>query len=347
MKKFLYQIFIVLVMSSCVSKEQTMLSSFPLEYSVVLQELSIEKDSIRNPYLMGSVADKLFFVNRNMDKLVSMFDLKSGNFIGDFISKGVGPNELLFISSISSAGKQLAVFDATMGSGVMQYYTVNYDGLQFDSEIDLPNHSEELISAFNGISLADDGLMVTGLTSSRRLIWIDMQGKVWKSFGDYPDDEEKSCMEKGFAYQCFMTYSFFHKVLAVGNCFGEGISFYDLQNKSAPLLLAEYIGSSPKYKPAQDGVIFDRENILGVVEMESTPDYCVVLYRGKSYFGTEYGGDKLLFFDWNGQPVTIVPLDQVYKNMAYDEENNRLILLGISKEHGDYRVVAIDMSLIC
>lgn len=323
-----------------------MLSFFPPMSNAVLQELVIEKDSIRNPYLLGSVSGKLLFVNRNVDKLISMFDLESGRFIGDFVSRGEGPNELLFISSINSAGKLLAVFDATMGPGVMQYYAVDSLGLQLESTTVLPDKSKELVSVFNAISLEDDGLVVTGLTSSKRLVWLNKSGEEWNSFGDYPGKGEKSAVENAFAYQCFMAYSFSHKVLAVGNCFGEGISFYDLQNRDKPQLLSEYVECCPKYKSAQDGVIFERDNILGVVEMESTPDYCVVLYRGEAHSGTEYGGDKLLFFDWSGKPLLAVLLDQVYENIAYDEGSNRLILLGISKEDGDYRLASMNVSMV-
>lgn len=353
MKKFMYIIllrqlieksclfFIVFSLFSCGNNEHKLLSLFPSLENAVLMEKSIDMDSIRDPYLMKCVSGKLCFANLRFEKMISMFDIESGKFIGDFISRGMGPDDLIFISNLCKTDNRLSVFDADKKE--MRFYDINGDSIREVTKSLLQYHPEHLISAFNAICLNEDCLAATGVVKSGRITLEDSCGNVIAVFGDYPDEKNKTDVEKGFAYQGFMAYSIENKVLSIGSAFGESIAFYDLSDKNNPVLLKEYIYAYPSYRLFDNDVIWEKDNIFGVIGIESSPSYCIVLYRGEPQSGNEYGGDKLLFFDWLGNPVRAMQLDQIYTNLAYDETHNELWLLGSDKQTHGYKLVSVAM----
>lgn len=57
----------------------------------------------------------------------------------------------------------------------------------------------------------------------------------------------------------------------------------------------------------------------------------------------DYGGNKILIFDWKGNPIKLIVLEQQYTNLAIDEENKRILLLGTSSETKDYIISEIEL----
>lgn len=347
MKKYIYSFVLVFLLISCEDKKRDMLAMFPSISTAVMQEIEIEMDSIRNPYMMECVQGKLFFANMNQAKMVSQFDLASGKFLGDFINRGEGPGELLFISTMSACDKQLTLFDSDR-KNILFYSIDKLNGNISDgSQVSLRNDSSVLISAFNCMPLTNEYFVATGLVRNKRMALLDNTGKVLIGFGDYPGDRKATDTENGFAYQSVMAYDQTKKVLAVGSYFGESIAFYDMSNLTSPSLLKEYIYAFPKYKDVSDGdskgVAFERDNKMGFIAMKPSSKYCIGLYNGKERTGMEYGGDKLLFFDWTGKAIKAMQLDQMYENMAYDENNDELILFGTDEQTSGYKLAVVKL----
>jgi len=312
----------------------------------VVQENRIEIDSIRNPYLMECVQGKLIFANMNQSKMISLFDATSGKFIGDFLDRGEGPEESLFISNLVECDNQLAVFDSEKQR--MCVYSVDAEKPQKISEIVFQTDSALLFSMFNCIPLDGGYIAATGLVKGNRIALLDYTGKAITGFGCYPGAKKDSDVENGFAYQGFMAYNPTKKTLAMGSGFGESISFYRMENTMSPVLLEEYVYALPAYKDASNeysqGVAFKKENIMGFIAMKPSPDYCIGLYSGDVRNGVEYGGDKILLFDWNGKAVKALQLDQLYQQIAYNSQNREIVLFGVDKESGEYRVVTLPFS---
>lgn len=345
MKHHFYLFLFIIALTACEDKKQDMLSQFPHISIAAIQEKEIETDSIRNPYIMECVEGKLFFANMNQPKMISQFDVTSGKFLNDFLDRGEGPKELLFISSLTECNKQLAVFDSEKRQ-LFFYSTSNEEPLK-ESEITLLNDSLVLISMFNCIPLDKEHFAATGLVRDNRIALLNHTGKAIKGFGDYPGNKKDADTENGFAYQSFMAYNPTEKILAIGSCFGESISFYNMNDLTSPFLIKEHTYAYPAYKDVTNersqGVAFKQENIMGFIAIKPSPKYCIGLYSGKERSGIEYGGDKILLFDWTGKAAKALQLDQTYQQMAYNKQNDEIILLGTDKESGDYRIVAIQL----
>lgn len=312
----------------------------------VVQESKIEIDSIRNPYLMECIQGKLIFANMNQPKMISVFDVASGKFMGDFLDRGEGPEESLFISNLEECDNQLAVFDSDKLRMCM--YSVDGESPQKTREIVFQTDSAVLVSMFNCIPLSGGYIAATGLVKGNRIALLNQAGKAITGFGSYPGAKKDADVENGFAYQGFMAYNPTKKTLAMGSGFGESISFYSMENPVSPALLKEYIYALPTYKDASNehsqGVAFKKENIMGFIAMKPSPDYCIGLYSGDVRNGMEYGGDKILLFDWSGKTVKALQLDQFYQQIAYNHQNREILLLGVDKESGEYRVVTVPFS---
>lgn len=323
-----------------------MLSQFPSVSMAVVQEMKIEADSIRNPYLMECVQGKLVFANMNQSKMISVFDVVSGEFVGDFLDMGEGPEESVFISNLEECDNQLAVFDS--GKQRMCVYSVDGESPQKTSEIVFQTDSAVLVSMFNCIPLGSDYVAATGLVKGNRIALLNQSGKAITGFGSYPGAKKDADVENGFAYQGFMAYNPMNKTLAMGSGFGESISFYRMDPLESPTLLEEYVYALPAYKDASNeysqGVAFKKENIMGFIALKPSPEYCIGLYSGDVRNGMEYGGDKILLFDWNGKAVKAFQLDQLYQQIAYNSQNREIILFGVDKESGEYRVAALPFS---
>lgn len=191
-------------------------------------------------------------------------------------------------------------------------------------------------------------IAATGLTKEHRIVLLDGHGVPYQAFGDYPGARAKaSGVENGLAYQAFMAYQPDKEVLAIGSSFGESVLFYDLRKVETPALLKEHTCAVPQYRNTSDkqsqSVAFGQDNIMGFLSLKASDQYCIGLYNGQKRVGMEYGGDKLLLFDWNGSPVKCLQLDQTYEQMAYDEQGNRVILLGLDKVTGEYKVMAVQI----
>ena len=343
---FFYVLLLSFLLAACTGRKQDMLSLFASIDKAEFFKLDIEADSIRNPYLMECAEGKLFFANINYSSLISVFDLSSGKHAGDFLTRGEGPEETLFVSNLAECGGKLSVFDSDKQKVV--FYHITEDGLAKSSSIELQNDTTSLFSAFNCLPLDTGRIAATGLTKEHRIALLDGHGVPYQVFGDYLGARAKaSDVENGFAYQGFMAYQPDKKILAIGSSFGESVLFYDLGKAETPALLKEYTCAVPQYRNTSDeqsqSVAFGQDNIMGFLSLKASVQYCIGLYNGHKRAGMEYGGDKLLLFDWNESPVKCLQLDQTYEQMAYDEQGNRVILLGVDKVTGEYKVMAVQI----
>lgn len=331
------------LLTACQDTPPNLLSRFPDVETGTVENEEFEIDSVRNPYLMACVEGSIFFANLNLPLMLSQFDATSGKFMGDFLSRGEGPEELLFISGLSTYKDRLAVIDSDKKE--MLLYQMTKDGMaRRDSQITLQNDSAILISLFNCIPLTEEYTVATGLVRGNRLALLNNHtGKAIKGFGNYPGNKKDADIENGFAYQGFMSYQPTKKVLAIGSGFGESISFYDMSHPTSPTLIKEYIHAYPAYKDISNqqsqGVVFKKENIMGFIAMTASPDYCIGLFSGKEH-SSQHGGDKLLLFDWNGNAQKAIQLDQPYDQLTYNEQARKVLLFG-TEQSGNYRLASI------
>ena len=348
MKQYHNLLFTTILLTACATApKESILEEFPQPEAVEVTIKNMETDSIRAPYIMECAAGKLVFANYGYPQLLTAFDSNTGQYIGDYLNTGNGPNELIHVTSLDSRGDKLIVHDSNINKVVIysQEGLLNHD--KWDSQISLQVDSATLFFPFECCLLQNGYMVVNGIIKGHRMALLDKEGRCILPFGNYPGEDE-SYVANAFAYQSKMEYNSDEKILAIASFNGENIAFYNLSNLQSPSLVKEYIGAAPIYNDVSDSesksVVFKKESVVGFISLAASPQYCIGLFRGKPYEGREYGGDKLLLFDWTtGKAVKALQLDQTYTNLTYDVQNEEIILLGEDEETFDFRVVTISL----
>lgn len=336
-----------ILLSSCMTGNR--LAHLFLDGGVLsAQTSSIEKDSILNPFMMRLVNDRLFMCNISTP-MVTYFDWQTGKCIGHFGSKGVGKGEFINFNSVSVYDSTLVLFD---GNKKECYFIpdvlapTDYKGVKIEEVED--------IVPFKVIALEEDLLLVTGIIKDGRFALYNGKGHFLSVFGEYPKEghgSSENSARNAFAYQSHVAYEPYTKVLAIGNAFGEGVSFYNLENTDKPYLIKEIFTNPPQCKDSStknsSSVVFTKENIMGFVDICSYEKYFIGLFCGeKRVRGKEWkGGNNLFIFDLKGNPIRKITLSKSYLQMSVG--GKELVLLGTDNEAGNFEVDKINLDIIC
>ena len=329
--------------SSCIS-ERKMTDLFDVEEYLVPQSVALEHDSIQNPILMRVVNKRLFLSNAFCSPILTVFDCVNGKCIGHFGNKGVGENEFVDFNSISSLNHSLVLYDNNKSECIIiedVYSLDDYDRIKIQRS--------EGFQPFNIVGLDKDLLLGTGIIKNGRFALLDKDGTLLSVFGQYPLENEKekqNYISDAFAYQSHVAYLSSTKSLAVGNYFGEGISFYDMSDFLSPKLVRDIQLRYPSYKDtSNDGslsVTFTKDNVIGFIDLVPFGNTFIGLYCGeKKERGKMWrGGDILLFFDSSGSPLKEVKLSEKYLQLSVIGSD--LYLLGIDSKTDDYVIKKVN-----
>lgn len=328
------------ILSSCVGHRGTMTDLFQVSAYGLDSIININTDSLRSPYAMEYQNDTYIFCDIHNDKFLSLFN-EDGKLLGELAPRGNGPDEFVHIGKVSLVGDNVCLWD--MGKTAWSYLKVDYRDISSSTicKTIKIKEGEELLSAFQSTPIEDSCFVVAGIVKDHRFAIVNKSGDLVCTFGDYPKgyDEHNTDAENGFIYQGPMAYQEEKKVFVRACSLGETICFYDLNDVLHPCLLKEYTFSHPKFERnsnPKESVIFHHDNNVGFVEIKPSTDYCVCLYSGEQKDLRDYSGDKLLLFDWQGEPKKLIYLKRRYTSMAVDNEHHRVILLGTDAETGDY-----------
>ena len=349
MRNVLITVFFVLFFLSSCMTENRLEHLFESEETASAQVSLIEKDSIQNPYMMRLVNNRLFMCNVFSPSMVTYFDWHTGKCLGNFGNKGVGKGEFINFNSVSVYDSTLVLFD---GSKKECYFIpdvvvpTNYKSLKIEQV--------EGVVPFNIIALDKNLLIATGIIENARFALFDGNGRFMSKFGKYPNIENnasENSTRNAFAFQSHLSYEPNSKVLAVANAFGEGISFYQLEDIDRPHLIKDIFMLPPLCRDVstkdKSSVVFSKDNIMGFVDICSYGNYFIGLFCGeKRERGNDWkGGDNLLVFDLKGNPVKRIKLSKRYLQMSVGDED--LVLLSTDNEMGDYVVDKIELDKIC
>ena len=349
MKTYFYSFFL-LILTSCLSPSGTsMVDLFDVQLQEDPQPLSIETDSIRNPYLMTYHQGLLVFGNIHAPYFISVFDGETGKFLGDCASRGAGPEEFIHLGGLASVRDKLGLWDAGKSTVALARIDRHQPAASAFEFLKMQEDSS-LVAVFQVAPVREDLFVAAGIVRGHRFALMDGQGRVVGGFGEYPEGHEtqNTDMENGFVYQSLLATQGERSLLAAATAMGESIQFYDLSDSDHPVLIKEFTFGHPLYNRTGDHeqpIVFDAKNPDGFIDLKATPDYCVGLFSGEARTDLRaYGGDKIVIFDWDGNPVKLITLGQSYTNLAVDAEKNRILLLSVQPETGDFVVSGISLS---
>lgn len=313
MKKSIYTFLISILCTSCINQSpNSIIDSFKnkIEYNEI--KSSINTDEIRKPYLMHCYKDILILGNIHYDNFISFIDNKKGKLLGEYASRGIGPNEFIHLGNISVIDNKVSLWDT--GKSSISLVNIEDNNCLSNFHHTKIQSDTTLAAAFQVIPINNNKFIATGIVKQNRFALLNEKGEVIKTFGQYPQgyDIQNTDSENGFVYQGELIFNNEKDILVSACGMGELISFYKITEKEEPILIKEYAFEHPIYQKTGEEnqpVGFKFDNKMGFIDVKMSTKYCICLYSGEKRTDPyEYGGNKVLLFDWEGNPIRMYSL---------------------------------------
>ena len=124
---------------------------------------------------------------------------------------------------------------------------------------------------------------------------------------------------------------------------GEFITFYDMKDLNNPTLIKK----KGNLLPAYNGSRVSPDNIYSFIDVTGNSKYCVALYWGKTRkefpHPDLFGGNKLLIYDWNGNPIKTIQLNHIYIGIAAAPNSEKVFLVRKDIETKDFLIESVDL----
>lgn len=299
---------------------------------------TVEFDNILMKPNQLQIYDTLLITcNQSTDKFFHIFNLKSKKKIGECISMGQGPTEMIMPWFVQSKDA-VVIFD--MGTSQISKFTVDefltnqnpmpFEQIKLDTQI------------FSEISLLGDEVIGSLYQPEYPLFLFNKEGKKIKGFGAYPISEMTyTNVEIIDAYRSIITTNQEDKV-AVCHFWTDLIDIYD-KNGNLKKRIHGPESFFPHFKEYKDGNVITTQPVKGKYKdafysPTSVGDDFFVLYNGKSLEEEGYNllAKQIFVFSWDGVPKKRYLLDQGVSRIAVDEINKKIY--GISDDP-EYHIV--------
>jgi hypothetical protein len=340
MKKILIILIISITLISCREERTFLLTDYFSEIQICeLQRMEAYPiDSIGHADFLFSQGNYIILSEPKLDYLISSYNIENKKFTR-LLKKGGGSDELLDVQQISSyKGDSLLFLKNTFGKDIF-IYTLGDDSLVFHKKIQI---------AGDNISLFfDDSMTVVSQHGEKRFSIHDTLKESSIEFGD--SIIIGGCSQKLVSYilQGLCTGNKNLKRFAWASVYGDIFEIYDYENPLNVKTVASIRGVLPIITITQNQPVFSAESKLGIVSITATNQYIYMLYNENSIkdFLTQREdallSDKILVYDWDGNPQKIFQTDKKLRSISYNEMLRRIYCVGIDNV-GNAQIFFID-----
>lgn len=275
-----------------------------------------------------TLADSILAISDSRtDKLLHLLNVKTGQYVGQFISRGQGPNEFRSIATLQKvSGDTLFLHD--LNKRECAFFVIpksNADDIHWLSTFscrDTPHNS--LLPLSNGVYVA------SGIYEEGRFCLLTDSGRTKKFVGVYPsrDKEEENVPDlvKSQAYAGNITVSPFKDKFVFSTSQADMLSFYMFKNGGIQLI-KEVQKSFPEYnygKDMQQYMGISRHNPIAYLGACATGRFVYLLYSGKSYDEYKlkaFESNQIHVYNWNGEKVKNLVLDVDVNDIVVSEDD--------------------------
>lgn len=336
--KNLYSIILALLLVvGCTSVRQEDNAMTIVSYSdfggiTELQGEIFDLDTVWKPTKLFSVDSLLCLVDRTCDRQVQIFSKKNKIKVGENIPYGIGPNESLSCWTLQIGNNCVHSFDLTANE--IRCYNKNNFLLKKDASYD---KSVSIGGAADIVALKDGNYVAYCLSEDNSLLELyDSTGTKLNVHADFPnmrlgqsfsDYQTKRCFETRLYYndknnKIFVTYSY--------------TDLFDIYDSNLKLLHRIHGPDQfiPEFKGDNIDIVPTENTKYSSVCSCLTDNYIWVLYFGSN--GSSSFTDKVLVFDYQGNPKKVYHLDIPIIGIAVDESEKSIY--GIA-EHPEFCVI--------
>lgn len=325
---------------SCDSEKRMESSSPDLEVLFSNTQLSlrgevlrVNVDSLSKTFSMIVIDSLLVMNSPSRNHLFKIVDLKRDEFIKNYGKKGNGPSELgfpSFIQRIPDSKQNVAIFS----KNAFTFYEASVSEILQSSD----SRPRKVVSGidFNTQQVArvkDSKYIAVGIYPNR-FAALNSNGDTVKTFLDYPFRNEY----ENFGYQT-LAMAFqgglivkpdgSRAIFAAAN--SANFDIINLDDFSDPTLVKSIHSWKPSFSDQSStnslSIAVKRDNRFGYIDLSVSDNFIYLLLSGRTmerYGNDAFAANRVLVFDWDGEPVRSFLLEKDTRTIAVDESDNNL-----------------------
>jgi hypothetical protein len=314
----------------------------------------LNSDNLHNPsHLL--VVDSLLFIHDQIPEgdnlyLFRVIHRQTGEVLSTFGREGQGPDEFSFPSFLTRIPKNPDI----IGIHNRRYFFFNellIDRILTNSNPMTINSYDELGGFFRVIK-NQNFLVGTGRFPEGRYTVINTNGQILNQFGEYPfqDGFQIPFPVLGMAYQSVLGVHPDGTLMVSATTSSANLEILDIESQE--LEVVTRIHSYPTYFRNESMDVdnlsapIESHNRWGYPDIDVTSNFIYALYSGKKIQDNRnhfWFGNKVLVFDWEGNPVNMLMLDREVKSISVDNGDNTLF--GITEnEEGASEIVVFELA---
>ena len=296
---------------------------------------NVEFDSILLTPIQIQLYDSiLVLMNLRGEQMVDLFNLSSHQLAGRRISLGQGPKEMLIPRLVQTDGNDVVLSD------LQRPLLMRYSWPDFLCNPD-PEPSDRITLSkrpYGDVGILGDRYIAPARNVNYLFYRYNAAGELVDTLGHYPDPGwQTTDMEKIDMFTFFFATNRKDRVAVCYN-WADIIDIYNASGK----LLRRLHGPRQvisRYKEVRHGKVVssmgvDNETYDAFYQPVGVGDEFWVPFSGQSDDEEGYSRqtDKLLVFDWDGNPLRLYYLDQEIRHIAVDAVHHRIYAISDSPE---------------
>lgn len=316
MRIFLFSVFVFLASCNSQSNDNEILKSKKLKVS----------DSILFPTEFVLFDNLLIISDYGDTDYFKLIDVKSDKVVKQFGRLGDGPCELKPNSILQK------VNDSTLGVFDRQNFT--YLEFPLDNADSIFCHNETKKFDFNIqklIKLDSEIYLGVGLYDGRYILTNSSNYSIDSVFIEYPfnNDLPISFEEKAMLFQGNFTNNLDKSRIAFATRSSPVLDILSFEDNKIQLIKRIQGSNLPVFASENSGTMIgatlDNSNVWGFLSITSSDSYLYVLYSGKRTDEEYQISDVVMVYDWDGNLIKRITLDQEVSEIVVDGNDNYLI----------------------
>lgn len=350
-KQILSYIFGGLILVSCTNKK-SINDSFSEKIFLSKSEICIDGEDLAQIEGIYCNNKNIIVLDYHSGNSYSLFDINTYRLLGRFGTIGQGPNELalgtygqiekdafyLFYDQTGYIGKY-SISSLSKDINIPSTQMVEYEVPDAQLSQALPINDSLFFGA--GTYLSKSQFVIFDKHSNVIDYNVDIYNVHEETFNKYHKFLSNQGVLRKHPNEPRFVYSL---------NFSSNIDFVEIKENKVHLIKSLRL-ENPNYQPISEHnlnrVLPATDNIIGYIDLCATERYVYALHADKKLFtnnvGNDYSSRTILVFDWEGNPVKKMEIDQNAFYICVDESANKLYAAVIDSSSSGWAIVKYDI----